>query len=181
MSAGELSLTADDLREVARFAVAAADEVLGLFEAACPADRRPRAALAAARAFADGAPRTHVLRMAAVDAHRAARETVDEAARCAARAAGDAAAAAFLHPLARATQVGHILRAAAYAAEALGHRAGADRAVVDAALRRTCRRATPVLVDVLRRYPAPPPGTTAVSRTMARLDAALRTGGPTVA
>ena len=53
-----------------------------------------------------------------MEAHRAAKTATGEAAQQAALAAGAAAAAAYLHPLAKSTQVGHILRAAACAARA---------------------------------------------------------------
>ncbi|MCR1784540.1 hypothetical protein KVF89_18500 [Nocardioides carbamazepini] len=46
--AGDFELTPDKLREVARFAQAAAQPVLSVFEDACPDDPLPRAALDAA-------------------------------------------------------------------------------------------------------------------------------------
>lgn len=104
----DLALTAEDLRTVTRFALASAEEVIEIFERRAPEDVRPRQALDAARAFASGAPRGKLQRIASIQAHRAAREATDEAATHAARAAGDAAASAYLHPLAQATQVGHI-------------------------------------------------------------------------
>ncbi|MEU4451604.1 putative immunity protein [Nocardioides sp. NPDC023903] len=111
--AGDFELTIDELRVVARYVAEAAAEVLPLFEAACPDDLRPRLALDAAWEFVGGASRTKLQRVTSLDAHRAAKEAPTEAARLAARSAGDAASAAYLHPLADAAQVGHILRAAA--------------------------------------------------------------------
>ncbi|MFF7159735.1 putative immunity protein [Streptomyces sp. NPDC008139] len=108
---GDFDLTMDELRVVARYVVGHAEEVLPVFERAVPDDPRPRAAIDAARAFVNGANRTTSQRVAAFDAHRAARSAPSEAARLAARSAGDAASAAYLHPLAQAAQVGHILRA----------------------------------------------------------------------
>ncbi len=171
---GDVELTMDELRVVARYAAEAAQEVLSLFEQAQPDDPRPRAAVDAARTFADGAGRTRLQRVAARDAHRAAADAVDLAARHAARAAGDAAAAAYLHPLARATQVGHILGAAAHAARAAELRAGDDPAVGEAVIEQARLRADPVLVDVLGRYPVPPAGRSRVAQLMQRLDASLR-------
>lgn len=49
-----------------------AKSVLPVFEAGHPEDRRPRAAIEAAWAFAHGAARTNLQRVAALDAHRAA-------------------------------------------------------------------------------------------------------------
>ncbi|MCZ7440601.1 exonuclease SbcC [Micromonospora sp. WMMC241] len=171
---GDFELTMDELRVVARFVVEDAESVLPVFERAVPGDPRPRAAIEAARVFVDGADRTKLQRVASVDAHRAARSAPDEAARLAARCAGDAAAAAYLHPLAQASQVGHILRAAASAARIGELAAGGDPAVGDALLDRARRRATPVLVDVLRRYPPVTGGGSRVARLMSTLDDALR-------
>nr|WP_328840908.1 exonuclease SbcC [Nakamurella leprariae] len=143
-----------------------------------PEDRRPRAALDAAQVFADGAPRSVLQRVTALDAHRAAREVADEVARLSARACGDAAAAAFLHPIARATQVGHILRSAACAARVAELRAGGDAAVATALLRSTGDRASPVVAAVLRRYPEAPTGRSRLSHLMVELDTLLRSLGP---
>lgn len=119
-------LSADDLREVARYAVDSAEDVLPVFEQVHPADGRPRAAVDAAWTFVNGAGRTKLQRAAAVDAHRAAKVAGTAAAQHAASAAGD-------------PDVG--LRRVQEAAE----------------------RATPALVDVLRRYPPAPTGKSRVS------------------
>ncbi|WP_405091813.1 exonuclease SbcC [Micromonospora sp. NBC_01392] len=174
---GDFDLTMDELRVVAHYVVRHAEDVLPVFEHAVPDDPRPRAAIDAARAFVDGADRTRRQRVTAVDAHRAARSAPTEAARLAARSAGDAAAAAYLHPLAQASQVGHILRAAASAARIGELTAGGDPAVGDALLDRSRRWATPVLVDVLRRYPPATGGSSRAARLMSKLDDALRTDG----
>jgi hypothetical protein len=166
-------LTMDDLREVTRYAVIHAEEVLAVFEQVHPDDGRPRAAVDAARAFADGARRTKLQRITAVAAHRAAKDAGTDAAKHAASAAGDAAASAYLHPYARADQVGHILRAAAHAAcaaEALAE----DPDVGLRQVREAAQRATPALVDVLRRYPPALHGTSRVSTLMEILDTTLR-------
>ena len=143
----------DEIRVVAHYAAESAEGVLPVFEGARPEDLRPRAAVEAARVFAAGAPRTYAQRITAMDAHRAAKDTSDEAAQHAALAAGDAAAAAYLHPLAQATQVGHILRAAAHAARVSELRANGDPDVGAASIRLARDRAAPVLIEVLRRYP----------------------------
>ncbi|MDN5932337.1 MAG: exonuclease SbcC, partial [Pseudonocardia sp.] len=110
---GDFELTMDELRVVARYAAESAEDVLGLFEEPHPDDHRPRAAIEAAWTFVNGNHRSKVQRFTALDAHRAAHAAVHESAKHAGHAAGDAAAAAYLHPLSKATQVGHILRAAA--------------------------------------------------------------------
>ncbi|MFJ5540363.1 putative immunity protein [Micromonospora chalcea] len=171
---GDFDLTMDELREVARYAVRHAEDVLPVYERAVPDDLRPRAAIDAAWTFARGAARTNLQRVASLDAHRAARSAPTESVRLAARAAGDAAAAAYLHPIAKATQVGHILRAAANAARVAELEAGGDETVGMAALDRYRQLATPVLVDVLRRYPPVSGGSSRVARLMCALDHDLR-------
>ncbi|WP_176308451.1 putative immunity protein [Micromonospora sp. NBS 11-29] len=175
---GDFDLTTDELRVVARYVARHAEDVLPVFERAVPGDPRPRAAIDAAWAFVEGADRTNRQRVASIDAHRAARTAPSEAARLAARSAGDAASAAYLHPLAQASQVGHILRAAASAAHIGELAAGGDPAVADALLERSRRWATPVLVDVLRRYPPVTGGGSRVARLMSDLDGALRRTPP---
>ncbi|MEE1793017.1 exonuclease SbcC [Streptomyces sp. BE308] len=173
--AGDFELTVEELRVVVRYVVESAEDVLPAFEETVPDDPRPRAAVDAAREFANGARRTKLQRVTALDAHRAAKEAPTETARLAARAAGDAAAAAYLHPLAKATQVGHILRGAACAARVAELSAGDDPGVGDELIEQARRRATPVLVDVLVRYPLAPTGRSRVAQLMSTLDALLRT------
>jgi len=172
-----IELSSAELRAVAGYAVACARTALAVFEHQRPDDRRPRAAVEAARSFADGAARTKALRDSAWAAHRAAQEARDAgqaAASEAARAALAAAGAAFLHPLAKATQVKHILGAAAHAARALELAAGEDAAVGAAHIAQSRMLAQPVVVDVLRRYPAAPHGGGRVGELMRQLDASLR-------
>jgi hypothetical protein len=118
----DFGLTLDELRAVSAFNVACVERVIGLFEEAYPTDARPRAALNAALAFVSGGPRTKDQRLTALAAHRAAQEAEPPAAH-AAMAASDAAASAYLHPLADAEQVGHILRGPACCVLALQRRA----------------------------------------------------------
>lgn len=175
---GDFELTMDELRAVARFALQSAEGVLPVFEAVHVDDARPRAAVEAARAFVDGERRTKLQRVTSLDAHRAAREADFEPARLAARAAGDAASAAYLHPIAKATQVGHILRATASAARVAELRAGNDPAVGLAVIEAARQRATPTVIDVLDRYPLAPTGRTRTAHLMSLLDASLRRDRP---
>jgi hypothetical protein len=170
----EIVLSTQDLREVTGRAAESAQEVLEVFERAHPGDSRPRDAVDAARAFARGGARGKPLRDAAWAAMRAARDAGTTAAGHAARAAMSAASAVYLHPLADAHQVKHILGAAAHAARAAELLAGGDRGVGADSLARARRRATPVLVDVLRRYPEAPPGGGRVGELLRDLDEALR-------
>ena len=171
---GEVALTLEDLREVAAFAATCAQDVLGTFEQLHPGDSRPRDAIEEARAFARGGRRGKALRDTAWAALRAAGEAGTEAAEHAARAAMSAASAAYLHPLADPHQVKHVLGAAAHAARATELVAGDDPDAAARSLREAARRATPLVVDVLRRYPAAPPGGGRVGELLRILDQALR-------
>jgi hypothetical protein len=171
---GDFELTMDELRVVARYAVESAQEVLPIFADDRRDDPRPRAAIEAAWTFAHGAQRTKLQRITASDAHRAAKDATTEAGQAAARAAGDAASAAYLHPLAKATQVGHILRAAAHAARAAELAAGGDHSVGARLIEQARQSATPTLVDVLRRYPPAPESKNRVGQLMKTLDTSLR-------
>jgi hypothetical protein len=172
-----IELSRSELRTVAGYAVACAQPALAIFERERPGDPRPRAAIDAAQAFAEGAERTKALRDSAWAAQRAAqeaREAGQAAASDAARAALAAAGAAFLHPLPKATQVKHILGSAAHAARACELAVGDDPAVGLDHIAQARTLANPVVVDVLRRYPSAPPGGGRVGELLRTLDAALR-------
>ncbi len=111
------------------------------------------------------------LREIAWAAFRAARESPSPAAGAAGRAASLAAAAAYLHPPASASQVRHVLGAAAHAARA-GELAAAH--VPAGTLEEAVRSAPPAVAAVLRRLPAAPPGGGRVGELARELDAALR-------
>ncbi|MEZ7006238.1 putative immunity protein [Streptomyces sp. AD55] len=173
----EVVLGTQDLRDVTAFAAACAEPALPLFEAERPDDPRPREAVATAWEFARGGPRGKPLRDTASAALKAAGATDTAAGREAAWAAMSAAAAAYLHPLAKPTQVKHILGAAAHAARAAELAAGDDRSVGAGHLERAARHATPAVVDVLKRFPAAPDGGGRVGELIRLLDTALRTPG----
>jgi hypothetical protein len=172
--AEQIVLSTEDLRSVARYAAECAQVALEIFENARPADPRPRDAIDAAWAFARGGKRGKTLRDTAWAALRAAKESDIPGVGDAARAAMAAAGAAYLHPLADAHQVKHILGAPAHAARAAELAAGDDRRVGADSIDRTRRRATPAVVDVLSRYPAAPSGGGRVGELMRSLDEALR-------
>ncbi len=165
----EIALSEDELRGIAGWAADRARQVLPIHAQCHPEDTRPRDAVEAAAAFAAGGRRTGALRAAGWAAFRAAGEAASPAAADAARAASHAAGAAFLHPLASAHQVRHVLGAAAHAARAeeLGH--GSTDAV-----ERARREAPPAVVAVLRRLPAAPAGGGRIGELVRDLDAALR-------
>ena len=70
-------LSWSELRKVAGYAAACARPALAIFESERPHDRRPRAAVDAAQAFADGGERTRALRDSGWAAQRAAQEARD--------------------------------------------------------------------------------------------------------
>lgn len=170
----EIALSKQDLREVTAFAAACAEAVLDLFEADQPDDLRPRDAIGAAWEFARGGERGKALRDGAWAALKAAKSADTAAAREAARAAMSAAGAAYLHPLAKATQVKHILGAGAHAARAAELVANDDRGVGAAHVEQAVHRATPVVADVLGRFPAAPGGGGRVGELIRMLDVDLR-------
>jgi hypothetical protein len=172
-----IELSMAELREIAGYAAACAAPALAIFERESPDDRRPRAAIEAAQAFADGAERTKAIRDSAWAAHRAYQETHHAghaAASDAARAAVAAAGAAYLHPLAKATQVLHILGPAAHAARAFELDAGDDRDVGADYIEKARGLAGPIVVSVLTRYPNAPTGRGRVGELLRGLDASLR-------
>jgi hypothetical protein len=174
-----IELTMTELRHITAYAAACAQPALAIFEHHHPDDRRPRAAIDAAHAFANGAKRSKALRDNAWATHKAAQETRDAghaAASAAARAAAHACGAAYLHPLPKATQVIHILGSAAHAARALELSAGDDPAIGADHLAQAHTLAHPIVVDVLRRYPAAPPGGGRVGELVRRLETSLRSG-----
>ncbi len=181
MDVPRVPLSLVELRAVAAYAAAGARPGLEIFERGRPGDARPRAAVEAAQAFADGAPRSKLLRDAAWAALAAAREAAEAgqgAAGEAARAAMAAAGAAFLHPLAKATQVKHILGATAHAARAAELEAGGDPAVGSMQAARAAALASRTVIEVLRRYPPAPSGGGRVGDLTRQLDAALRSLAP---
>ena len=170
----EILLDIEDLREVAAYAADNAVYALDLFERSHPLDARPRDAIETARVFARGGKRVKLLRDTAWAALRASRDTEDAAAGQAARAAMCTASAAYLHPLARSTQVRHILGAAAHAARAAELAAGDDPNVAADQIARACGRATSRLVEILCRFPPAPSGGGRVGDLLRTLDRMLR-------
>ncbi|MER5390829.1 putative immunity protein [Saccharopolyspora sp. NPDC002686] len=170
----EIVLSVQDLRAVTGFAAECAEGALGIFEADLPDDTRPRDAIGAAWEFARGGERGKVLREVAWAALKAAKCTNSAAPREAAWAAMAAAGAAYLHPLAKSTQVKHILGAAAHAARAAELVADDDQSVGAEHIERTAQLVTPDVVDVLKRFPQAPSGGGRIGELIRTLDARLR-------
>lgn len=170
----KIELSEHELREIAGYAADCARRALSIFEQSLPADTRPRDAIDAAHAFAAGGKRTGALRQSGWAAYRAAQEAASPAAVEAARAASHAAGAAFLHPLASAHQVKHILGAAAHAARAEELTSGEGQPATAGTLEWARHHAPTAVTAVLGRLPAAPSGGGRVGEFIRDLDAALR-------
>jgi hypothetical protein len=173
-TAREIVLSMEELREVASYSAESAQEVLEIFENTHPGDSRPRDAIDAAWTFAQGGKRGKSLRDTAWAALKVSQDAHGTAAAEAAQAAMCAASAAYLHPLADPNQVKHILGAAAHAAKAAEMMEGDDRRVGADRIEQARRLATSLVVDVLSRYPAAPPGGGRVGELLRNLDESLR-------
>lgn len=106
---------------IALWAASCAERALPIFEEQRPGDDRPRAAIAAVRAWGRGEVPMTACRTAAFAAHAAARDAADAgatAAVAAARAAGQACAVAHMFD--------HAPHAATYAAKAVGLHGGGE-------------------------------------------------------
>jgi hypothetical protein len=121
-----------DHRSLMLWAADCAERMLRYFEENYPEDDRPRKALEAGRAWAQGELSMSQARAAAFGAHAAAREANQAAARAAARAAGHAAATAHV--------AGHARHAAAYAVKAAAAGAIPNDAGAAAATERAWQR-----------------------------------------
>lgn len=121
------TLSEADRRLVAEWAAVCAERVLPLFEAECPNDDRPRAAIARTRAFARGELDTASEIRRRFGGGSAYRDARSAAAAAAARAAGQASAVCHMGA--------HALGAAAYAVSAASF-AGRDQpSVVESEIR----------------------------------------------
>ncbi|MCD0481070.1 hypothetical protein LO771_01240 [Streptacidiphilus sp. ASG 303] len=170
----QVTISEEDRRLLGAWAADCAERVLHLFEEKAPSDPRPREALEGIRSFACGELRAGPLRPLAFAALAAAREVGDPAAAAAARAAGYAAAAPYIHPLATPHQAKHALGPAMQAARARELAAGGDAGVGDEEIRWAIGRASPAVRGIVRQMPVFSPGRSRLDAFRHRLDAALR-------
>ncbi|CAN7350260.1 hypothetical protein LJR257_001825 [Ensifer adhaerens] len=167
-------LNEEDLRNIALWAAVCAERALPIFETEAPDDTRPRAALSAIRAFAQGGARTAALRKLAWAANSAARQAGDPAASAAARAAMAAAGSAYAHPIATPHQVNHILGPAAYGAQAAALAAVDPAGIIEAEVRWAIAQAPPEVRHIVQRMPARAPSKGQFHALLYRLDRGLR-------
>ncbi|MEV4613247.1 putative immunity protein [Kitasatospora sp. NPDC049258] len=169
-----VTISDEDRRLLGLWAADCAERVLPLFEAEAPSDTRPREAIEGIRTFVREGRRTGRLRSVAFAALAAAREVGDPAATAAARAAGYAAATPYIHPLATAHQVRHVLDPAVHVALAREFAAGGEGGAGDAELRRAIEQAPPAVRGIVRQLPGCGPGRSRAAVLRHRLDQALR-------
>lgn len=113
-----------DHHQAVRWAADCAEHILRFYEEKHPADERPRKAVSAARDWVNGRIGVRDARQSAFATHAAARQTQDEAAIAAARAAGQAVSTAHLF--------GHAIHASTYAAKAVAYASDNDQAAIEA-------------------------------------------------
>lgn len=169
-----MTVTDEDRRLIGLWAADCAERVLPLFAAKAPADTRPRDAIEGVRAFVRGEKRKGQLRALLSAAYAAAREVSDPTAEAAARAAGLAAASAYIHTEVTLDQAKHALGSAAYAALARTLAAADDPEAGGDEIRRAIEHASPALREVLRRMPVRTAGRGRLDRLLYQLDAGLR-------
>jgi hypothetical protein len=145
MTRSPQTLSEAERRHVAAWAADCAERVLGLFEAAAPADDRPRAAIARTRAFARGELNTAEEIRRRFVGGVPADEVKAPAAAAAARAAGQAVANCHMGA--------HALGAAAYAVKAARLAAPGRPEVVDDEIRWQLMHMTAEVRAALRGLP----------------------------
>ncbi|MGF7229045.1 MAG: putative immunity protein [Candidatus Saccharibacteria bacterium] len=169
-----VELSMDELRDIAGYAAECAHRVLPIFEQIMPDDPRPRDAIEAALVFSKDGKRSNALRAKGFAGYKAARGASTPAAIEAGEAATQAIGAAYLHPLASAMQVKHILGAAAHAARAAELHAGDDRSIGVESCNWAVQHASSTVVAVLVRYPTAPAGGGRTGELLRNIDTALR-------
>jgi hypothetical protein len=171
---GSMTLSDEERRLLGLWAADCAERALPLFEGKAPSDTRPREAIEGIRAFARGEKRTVRLRSLGWAAYAAAREVGDPVATAAARAAGLAAATAYIHALATPHQAKHALGPAMYGARARELAAGDAPSVGDEEIRWAIEHASAAIREVVRRMPVRDPGRGRLDALLYQLDAGLR-------
>ena len=166
------------LRAVALWAVNCAEQALPVFESRHPDDTRPRKAIAAGRAFAQGKRRSRDLRVLSMAAFKIIKE-LDEPSKHAAHAASLTAAVAYTHTdlqggVQGSRQARHVLGPVVYSALALETAAGNDSNVGNNFIDRAIRDAPPEARRIVERMEPQPKKEGRRDELFSVLDAALR-------
>jgi hypothetical protein len=167
-------LPIESLRILGSWAADCAERALPIYENSNQGDTRPRDAISGIRIFSEGGKREAKLRVLAMDAHRASRETKDLAASAAAQAASLAAASAFTHPLVDVQQTKHILGPAAYAALAVEIKNNNDLHSGNDEVRWAIDKVQKEICEILRKMPNRTEGKSRIEKIMHDLDVGLR-------
>ncbi len=141
------SLSLESLRSIGSWAADCAERVLWIYEMIAPSDSQPRTVIEGVWVFARGGKRTTQFRSLVLAALAAVCEVGHPAA---ARAAGLAAASAYMHSLADVRHTKHILGPVVYAALALELEQAGDPGIGDAEVRRGIEFVSPEVCEVLR-------------------------------
>ena len=166
---------AEILRPAALWVLPVAERAAALSAEENPTDDRVRAALAATRAFAEGARRGKELRTTAWAAHKAASESPVPAQKAAARAVSLAASVAYMHlDLVDANQLKHVLGPVVYTAHAFELQADGDETVGTRILQQSSASVTDEVRELVSSMPPLPQTRTRLSRLYATLDSLIR-------
>jgi hypothetical protein len=167
-------LSIESLRILGSWAAGCAERALFIYEELVIGDTRPREAIMGIRVFAEGEKRSAKLRVLALDAYRASRETKDLAASAAAQAASLAAASAYTHPLVDVQQTKHILGPAAYAAFAIEIKNNNDPQYGNEEVGWAIDRVQYEICEILNKMPGRIEGKSRLDKIMYALDQGLR-------
>jgi hypothetical protein len=167
-------LTLESLRILGGWAADCAERALPIYEESNPADTRPRDAINGIRVFAGGGKRNAKLRVLALDAYAASRETKDLAASAAAQAASLAAASAYTHPLVDVQQTKHVVGPAAYAALAIEIKKNNDPQYGNDEVRWAIDHVQNEICEILLKMPGRAEGKSRLDKIMYDLDRGLR-------
>jgi hypothetical protein len=167
-------LRIESLRILGRWAADCAERALIIYEELNNGDTRPRDAINGIRVFANGEKRSAKLRLLALDAYRASRETKDLAASAAAQAASLAAATAYTHPLVDVQQTKHILGPTAYAALAIEIKKNNDPKYGNDEVRWAIDHVQNEICEILLKMPRRAEGKSRLDKIMYDLDIGLR-------
>jgi hypothetical protein len=167
-------LSIESLRILGRWAADCAVRALPIYEELNNGDTRPRDAINGIRVFTEGGKRNAKLRVLALDAYSASRETKDLAASAAAQAASLAAASAYTHPLVDVQQTKHIVGPAAYTALAIEIKNNNDPKYGNDEVRWAIDHVQNEICEILLNMPGRAEGKSRVDKLMYDLDIGLR-------